>query len=244
MNKYVISALVVIFLVFTLYFINFFVILGYGVSEDSARWGHLGDYVGGILNPILSFISIVLLIKSLAFQIEANETLRNEIKNKEKTEKLRSFETLFFNMINSQKELFDSFSIDFAQVGARDVKHKVNAVIAIEEEIDRLRSEESDDESIRSFLEKLDSEDQIFGLSRAFYIMVKIISDKLSDAEGFEYKDRKPHFLTLVNFTDFAQLRLIMIGIQFMNYHSSVYLKNNQEFKAILEELDIGYNLY
>jgi hypothetical protein len=145
---------------------------------------------------------------------------------------------LFFNMINSKKELFDSFSIDFAKVGAKDVKHRVNAVIAIEDEIERLRTEEKADECI------LDMDDQIFGLSRAFCITVKIISDKLSDAEGFEYKDRKPHFLTLVNFTDFAQLRLIMIGIQFMNYHSSLYLKNNQEFKAILEELDIGYNLY
>ena len=217
---------------------------GYGVSSDSAVWGQLGDYSGGILSPILNFISIVLLVKSLSLQNEANSNLRSELKNNEKTEKLRSFEALFFNMINSQKELFNSFEINFIKNEAITVKHGVNAVIAIEEEIERIKSEGDTNGNIRIYLDGIDSSDKIFSLSRAFYVMVKIISDKLSDANGFNIEDRKSHFQTLINFTDFAQLRLIMISVQFMQYSSSEYLKNHHEFISVLGELGISCELY
>jgi hypothetical protein len=134
-NNYVISATIIIISVFLLYFIRFYVILEYKISDDPSVWGQLGDYTGGIINPILSFISIILLIKSLTIQTEANISLRNEIKNNEKTEKLRSFETLFFNMINSQKELFNCFKIESIKAGEKTANSGVKAVIEIEEEI-------------------------------------------------------------------------------------------------------------
>jgi hypothetical protein len=74
--------------------------------------------------------------------------------------------------------------------------------------------------------------------------MVMMISEKLSDAEGFKFEDRKAHFLTLVNFTDFSQLRLIMVCVQFMDYQSTEYLKSSHELKSVIEELGLGYELY
>ena len=91
----------------SIYLGYFYFKLGYRISSDTAVWGALGDYFGGVLNPILSFISIILLISSLTLQREANTDLRKEIKRNEKNEKFRSFETQFFNMINSQKPHLD-----------------------------------------------------------------------------------------------------------------------------------------
>ncbi|MCX9469358.1 hypothetical protein IG522_17955, partial [Vibrio cholerae] len=107
-NRYISIAIASMLVVFGSYVVNFYYKLGYGLSDDVAVWAQLGDYAGGLLNPILSFISLVLLIKSLTLQNEANLDLRKELKINEKTEKLRSFETHFFNMLNSQKVSFDS----------------------------------------------------------------------------------------------------------------------------------------
>ncbi len=230
--------------VFTSYIAQFYFLLDYSFSEDTAVWGQLGDYVGGLLNPILSFIALVLLIKSLSLQNEANEGLRSELKRNEKSEKLRSFEALFFGMINSQKELFDALKVEFGQHDTEFTKCSIEAVMEIEDEIERIRDTNGSNEDVRKFLEKIDSKEKIFGLTRSFYIIVKMISDKLSDSHGFDYEDRRSHILTLVNFTDFSLLRLIMISLQFMEYHSTEYLRENKDFNEVLKEVGIDYNLY
>lgn len=80
------------------------------LSENKEIWGQFGDYFGGVLNPILSFISILLLIKSVKMQLTANECLINETKRQEFLDKRKSFEFQFYNLINAQKSAFDDFS--------------------------------------------------------------------------------------------------------------------------------------
>lgn len=244
-NKYIIAAAVTIFLVIASYVVNFYFFLGYGVSQETSAWAEFGDFFGGILNPILSFVALVLLIKSLSLQNEANTSLRKELSNNERTEKLKSFESLFFNMISFQKELFDSFSIEVFNVqGESNQLNKVKAVIHIEDEIERIRASGGTESDVISFLDQIDSDDQIFGLCRAFYIVVMMVSEKLKDSEGFSVSDRKSHIRTLVNFTDFSQIRLVIICIQFMKYESVKYMRDSSEFREVIEEVGLGFNLY
>ena len=128
-NKYIVAALAAIFMVLTSYIVKFYLILGYEFSSKQDEWGQLGDYAGGMLNPIFGFISVVLLIKSLTLQNEANKNLNDELKENKKNDKVRSFETLFFNMINSQKELFNSFRVEFIVNGQPIKKIGVDAVL-------------------------------------------------------------------------------------------------------------------
>ncbi len=243
-NKYMIAAIISIALVVILYIYNFYFSLQYSISNDTAVWGQLGDYTGGLLNPILSFISLVLLIKSLRLQNEANLSLRNDLKNSEKTEKSRIFETQFFNMLEAQKTSFDLFKVSVEQDGNRVNKFGVEAVIEIEEEIEKIRQEDDDDEKIKDFLSAIDSNDQLFGVTRRFYIMVKIISEKLTDENDFSDTERTSQLMTLINFSDFPLLRLVMMSMQFMDYKSTEYLKENDEFNSVLQEVGIGWNLY
>ena len=243
-DKYIVAAALAISTVFISYIINFYFKLNFTISNDTAVWGQLGDYFGGLLNPILSFISVVLLIKSLRLQNEANEDLRKELINTEQTEKIRSFESLFFNMINSQKVLFDSFKIKVNTTSQDVIIFGVEAVIKIEDEIENIRKQHQDDKLIIEFLEGVDSNDQIFGVTRGFYIIVKMITEKLSNDNGFSEEDRKSHLLALVNFTDYSLLRLIMISLQFMRYYPTDYLKNNNDFNLVLKEVELSYTLY
>lgn len=242
-NRYIIGAAVTMMAVFAFYIIKFRLNLGYGFSDDSAVWGQFGDYMGGSLNPILSFISIVLLIKSLGLQNQANLDLREELVDSRKTEKLRSFSTLFFNMVASQKNLLDSFSVDPGREG-EFLTPGVNSIIFVEDEIHRLRSVGADNEAILEFLNEVDADERIYGILRAFYITVKIISEKLSTSQDFSVEDRREYFFTLINFTDFSQLRLIIIAIQFFDAPPSSYLREHSELRSVLEEVGLGFDLY
>ncbi|WP_447590680.1 hypothetical protein [Aquipseudomonas campi] len=243
-NRYVIAAAVLILLVLFSYVLQFYVNLGFSVSADPEVWGQLGDYVGGMLNPLLSFISIVLLIKSLTLQREANLGLRAEIRNTRKTERLRSFETQIFNMINSQQSYFDNFKIDFVVDGEKARSLGAEAVIRLEEIIESMREEGGDLKAVSEYIECVDYTDHIYSLTRIFYNMVKAVDDRLSDSKGFTEEDRRSYYLTLINFTDFSLLRLVVIAAQFMDYPSTEYLKANVGFNSVLEEVGLGYDLY
>ena len=136
------------------------------------------------------------------------------------------------------------FSISIGEESSRVQLFGIKAVMEIESEVERIRGQSQDGQRVKQYMDRIDSMDQIFGLSRAFYIAVKMISEKLSNEEGFTQKDRIDHYLTLVNFTEFSQLRLIMICIQFMDYESCKYLSNNIEFKMVIEDVGLSYELY
>lgn len=243
-NKYFLTAIIITVFVIYSYFWNFFLRLNYSISSDAAVWGQLGDYVGGLLNPSLSFISIMLLIKSLTLQNHANQELRAQIKSSEKSEKIRSFEDKLFSMIDAQKTNFKSMKIRLKVNGKKVVRQGDEAVIEIEDEIARMRDFNSDNGEIHEYLKKLEVSDQIYNATRIFYIMVKLISEKVSDSQGFDVEDRRSYMITLINFTDFALLRFIMMSIQFMDYSIVEYLKNNEDFNFSLAQVDINYELY
>ncbi|MCV4264494.1 hypothetical protein [Pseudomonas capsici] len=243
MNRYILFAITLVALVCTSYVLNFYFRLEYVISDKPEAWGQLGDFIGGLINPIFGFMSFVFIIKSLNLQNKANLELREEMKNTRKTEKLRSFETQLFHMIGAQRASFDLFKV--SEVVGHKVSQKfgVEAVISIETEVERLRSA-FDEEVIVGYLETIDPTDQMYGLTRMFYNMVKMISEQLNDSVGFNLEDRRSHYLTLINFTDFSLLRLIMMNSQFVECPPTVYLRNNSEFSAVLYEVELNYSLY
>ncbi|WP_230538196.1 hypothetical protein [Janthinobacterium sp. FW305-129] len=231
-------------IIIAFYVLKFFPIFGSQLSEDTAVWGQFGDYIGGTLNPILSFLSVVLLIRSATLQKEANAELKKELKNSERTENFRLFNTLFFNMIESQKNIFREFKIYFYEGHNIVEKTGAAAVLHMEEEIENLRDNGVGNEGVADYLSELDSEDQIFGVLRAFYTTVKIICDKIVDENGFKEGEARDQIITLINFTDFSQLRLVVIGTQFLNYKSCEYLRGNNLFISSLNEVKLSLDLY
>lgn len=206
-KRYILAAMLLIVAVYFGYFINFSVFLERPISGDPAAWGVLGDYAGGTLSPLLSFISIVLLIKSLSLQQQANAELRKELKSNERFERLRSFEALFFKLLEAQRSLFDSFRMEI-NTGSGQIYDLsgAKAVIAIEKMVEEMRDSGATDQKISSFLDGIDENDQMFGLSRAFYVLVMLVTERLCDREGFSSSDRAAHFKALINFEPVNQI--------------------------------------
>lgn len=75
----ILSVILLITLIFTLYWYHFHT---YGVSGSNEQWGQFGDYFGGILNPLLSFINILLLIQLTAKTQKLEQDRTKESYNK------------------------------------------------------------------------------------------------------------------------------------------------------------------
>lgn len=56
----------------------FYVGMGKDISTNGSDWSNFGAYYGGVAAPVLSFISIILLVYTINQQSEANEIVRDE----------------------------------------------------------------------------------------------------------------------------------------------------------------------
>ncbi|WP_440985341.1 hypothetical protein ACQHIH_00015 [Xanthomonas sontii] len=240
-DRWIKLSIAAITLVLGAYVINFY---SAEISKNPESWGQIGDYLGGVLNPILSFISLVLIVKSLNLQRESNLALKMELEQSRQGEKLRSFENKFFNMIEVQSSNFQKFYVDFPGDIADTRLNGPIAVIAMENEIERLRQLQAPQNEIAAFICSCDSEDQIFGAVRTFFTCAKYVMDHLSDAKGFSQEERLEYLKTLINFTEFPLVRLNMIAIKFLDYEASRYLKSCGDFKEVLQSLELDYDAY
>jgi len=238
MNKYIVAAIVCMAIALGVYGFNFHT---YQLSEDVNDWGQFGGYVGGILTPILTFLSYIMLVKSLSLQNETNAALREESKLNVKNEKMRSFEVHFFNLIDAQRDTFEHFKLEFDK---DEFVTSVSAVRELEDRIGNMREHNSSDKALTEFIKRVDSHEKIYNTQRVFYVITRMISLKLSDENGFTREDRMVQLTTLVNFTELSVLRIVLISMQFLSYKSSKLLRDNDEMLDVLKELKLPLDQY
>lgn len=239
-KRYTTIAIVLIVLVFSFYFVHFYINLGLPLSDKGSEWSNFGSYIGGLLGPILSFLSFVMLLKSLNLQLDANLSLKNEADRSVKNEKFKIFETYFFSMLDAQRVNFENMKI---KVGRR-VFVGAEFVAEIELKIQSMRENNATEASISDYLDGIDKNEKIYNSLRIFYNLTKIISDRLSDSEGFCMDFRKSQYSTLISFTEFSLLRLVLIGIQFCDVPASHNLRKNREFMEVLRDVKLEIDPY
>ncbi len=59
---------IIAFACIAFYWLYFDYYRGYSLSSDPTLWGAFGDYIGGLLNPVVAFFAFVLLAKSVRIQ--------------------------------------------------------------------------------------------------------------------------------------------------------------------------------
>lgn len=114
-------AVVIIISVFCIYFYQFHTSL----SVQQGDWGAFGDFIGGLLNPILSFLALMALLLTIRLQSIELEATREELKrsataqeNSEKALQKQSkiqnrqqFESTFFSLLNQHNQILERLCI-------------------------------------------------------------------------------------------------------------------------------------
>lgn len=202
------------------------------LSEKTEVWGQFGDYVGGVVNPILSFVTIYLLINSIGLQRESNDNLTSEIKRQEKLEEYKKFELRFFRLIESQEESFSRFKICISQEddseGNGDNQFEANeeilnggaAVTFIEDCLLPLKEAGVSKEKVFEWLHSLDNDGSYFSLIRRFYLILKLV-----DANTLTKSERDEMYETLINLTDIKVVSIIAILSLHYDWYAVKYIK-------------------
>ncbi|EKA7352461.1 hypothetical protein ACT0L1_004198 [Vibrio vulnificus] len=131
MKKYYLLGLGLIFVVICFYALFFGVIHQFPLSSDTVVWGAFGSYFGGIIGPILSFLTFVILAKTLILQQEAFRSQNNE----QARQRLYSeIEFSFSNLERLEKQFDTILNEPSGTLGNRSMKEVLDT---IEEKIDR-----------------------------------------------------------------------------------------------------------
>lgn len=98
---------------------------GWSTTNNHEQWGQFGDFFGGTLNPILSFLALIALLVSLHFQVKELSLTRKEVQNsttelkqsrralQEQSESLKqqNFENTFFHMISLHNDIISDMDV-------------------------------------------------------------------------------------------------------------------------------------
>jgi len=76
----------------------------YRISRDPGAWGPFGDYIGGLLNPVVGFCALLLLASSLSLQARELSTALREFQAATKLMARQSFEANLWQMLKLHHE--------------------------------------------------------------------------------------------------------------------------------------------
>lgn len=72
--------------------------------EIDTNIGQIGDFIGGLLNPILSFMALIAILMSIGVQEKELSSSVSALKSQEDVFKIQTFENSFFNLLNLHRQ--------------------------------------------------------------------------------------------------------------------------------------------
>lgn len=99
---YLIGSLVFIF--YALFFWD------HGISDDPGHWGTLGDYFGGLMNPVVSFGTLIVAYAVWKQQREELRLTKEALEDQAKTAEQHRQEQRFFDLLNVYNRTLDSYT--------------------------------------------------------------------------------------------------------------------------------------
>lgn len=116
MAAYWIVAIVIMAALFVLW-MYFNVFRRYKLSGDPGDWGAFGDYVGGIINPIVGIATVTLIFLTLILQRKELQASLEEIRSAHKSAVLQGFEQSLFSWLANYHSLLSATKSKFGGEG-------------------------------------------------------------------------------------------------------------------------------
>jgi hypothetical protein len=82
------------------------------ISNDPSDWGTLGDYFGGVMNPVVSFATLVVAFAVWKQQREELKATKEALEEQAKTAEQQRQEQRFFDLLNVYYRTLDSIQLD------------------------------------------------------------------------------------------------------------------------------------
>lgn len=173
-------------ILFVLYFLYFYLM---DEEVNAGSLGTLGDFIGGNLNPILAFITTILLIETLSLQRKATkaaedgaEEARATVRDQRLLIQTQIFESSFFNLMSLCMDEFKNAKV----VTAKGEYAGSEVFVMLEKAFSERRAEGEDPAAV---LEELDSDcsDVIFNIIKSYSTAFGFINDSAPEEKVEQY---------------------------------------------------------
>ncbi len=84
--------------------------------DDFQKIGPYGDYIGGILNPLIAVFGVFAAGFAFYAQYQANKQVQEQFEKQEKKDYLQNFENKFFNLINIHHQIVSDIDISTKKI--------------------------------------------------------------------------------------------------------------------------------
>ena len=218
-SKILTAGAIVVALVFLILFGLYLLTFSFSLSPDQAVWGALGDYIGGLLNPLISFLALIALIKTVSLQYDALRITKQE---------WQASQSLVEDQIEQQKAAHQEL--------LKNEKEKL-------EELQQRQEQEKLETVTKAFINEYYSKD--FSLHRAavWNITQKVLQGKVSIAyivNGFIQSSQEPYFVG-DEYHGYSEYNHLALYISFIDKLGYAITNNDVDIEEIKSSL--GYDL-
>lgn len=77
------------------------------LSDDPGVWGQFGDYFGGVVNPLLGFVTLIIVIRSAIVQMDAAAKANEILLDQQKLLRAEKFQKEFYDLLSFLNEYAD-----------------------------------------------------------------------------------------------------------------------------------------
>ena len=190
------------------------------VTNDSATWGTFGDYLGGTLNPIISFLALIGLLYTIHQQAQEMQATREELKQAAEQQhrqadifNLQQFESTFFSLLEQHNKVVERIEVESIYEKLHNIYNK---------KIDQITKREPSEELSNSHAIK--SINQHYELKSYFNLLfqiLKFISISLSkNSESNNSEDLK---ITIKDFYSDSKISKDKISQKYINPQERMY---------------------
>ncbi|MBQ4800895.1 putative phage abortive infection protein [Pseudoalteromonas sp. MMG006] len=203
------------------------------------RGGVFGDFLGGVLNPILTFFTLFGLIATIVIQRQELRLARHEYEKTADALSTQAIETTFFNILDLHHKIVDNLKVDLEELSYKSKgeslsskKTKVEGRAVFEEILTFLSVEaKTPDDALDRYKNLQKHHNHILGhYFRNLYQALKIIDGYEENKLTYEEKRKYSSILR-------AQLSTKELALLFVNCLESV--SDSGQFKNLLVEFQM-----
>ena len=154
------------------------------IANDSATWGTFGDYLGGTLNPIISFLALIGLLYTIHQQAQEMQATREELEQAAEQQRrqseifnLQQFESTFFSLLEQHNKIIETLVKNVDEINKYNQTHdsKDSFINEIYEKYSEIYQSNVCDNQIKINLYIANNIQQNLELKRYFIVLFQIL---------------------------------------------------------------------
>lgn len=197
------------------------------VTNDSATWGTFGDYLGGTLNPIISFLALIGLLYTIHQQAQEMQATREELKQAAEQQRqqveqqshqseifnLQQFESTFFSLLEQHNKAIERIDVESIYKELHNIYNN---------KIDQITTRKPSEElSNKHAIKSINQHYELKSYFNLLFQILKFISISLSkNSESNNSEDSK---ITIKDFYSDSKISKDKISQKYINPQERMY---------------------